>query len=59
MRKETCGFVCPVCDYADPGAPPFGDAWYQEICPGCGTQFGYDDATRTHDDLRNTKVDKV
>jgi hypothetical protein len=39
--------ICPVCGY-----------WMRfpaadfHICPCCGTEFGYDDAGRTHADLR-------
>lgn len=46
------GFVCPVCGYNDPASPSFGDEWQDEICPSCGTQFGYDDANTSHSDLR-------
>jgi hypothetical protein len=48
-------FRCPVCTYEDASLPPYSDsdgAWYQEICPRCGVQFGYDDATRSHAELR-------
>lgn len=40
---------CPVCCLAD-GLT--GDARYQEICPCCGVQFGYDDARMSHEALR-------
>lgn len=46
--------TCPVCGYAqleEPAVDLVGEPTYS-ICPSCGTQFGYDDATRTHDDLR-------
>ncbi|GGD98533.1 hypothetical protein GCM10011515_17970 [Tsuneonella deserti] len=49
------GFVCPVCGYNDPACPPYADKqdeWYQEICPSCGTQFGYGDASLSHEELR-------
>ena len=39
--------ICPVCGY--PLQWPAADF---HICPSCGTEFGYDDAGRTHDDLR-------
>jgi hypothetical protein len=54
------GFLCPVCGYNDTLAPPYADGqddWYQEICPSCGTQFGYDDCTRTHHELRQRWLD--
>lgn len=61
-RAETC----PVCLW--PGL--MEEAWSQdcpshEICPSCGTEFGYDDAvgftdvealTRRHDELRQAWV---
>ena len=51
------GFVCPVCSFGDATSAPYdADAWYQEICPCCGTQFGYDDATRPHAVLRENWI---
>lgn len=39
--------TCPVCGYVMRHLPiDF------HICPCCGTEFGYDDAGRTHADLR-------
>jgi hypothetical protein len=38
---------CPVCGYGLRRAPT--DFL---ICPSCGTEFGYDDAGRTHAELR-------
>jgi hypothetical protein len=46
------GFTCPVCGYDDPKLPQIGAEWRDEICPSCGTQFGYDDASTSHEDLR-------
>lgn len=49
------GFLCPVCGYNDALAPPYKNGqydWYQEICPSCGTQFGYDDCGISHQELR-------
>ena len=46
--------TCPVCGYAqldEPALDLLGEPTYS-ICPSCGTQFGYDDATRSHDELR-------
>lgn len=38
-------FVCPVCGYGGLTERPWdNDAPSDEICPSCGTQFGYDDA---------------
>jgi hypothetical protein len=40
--------LCPVCGY--PLQRPASDC---DICPSCGTQFGYSDSGRTHEQLRN------
>jgi hypothetical protein len=47
-------FACPVCGFAG-----LDEAAYDEqgnasfgICPCCGTEFGYDDATAGHAELR-------
>jgi len=38
-------FLCPVCGYPDLPEEPWCDgSSSDEICPSCGTQFGYDDA---------------
>lgn len=39
--------ICPVCGYLLKWPP--ADF---HICPSCGTEFGYDDAGRTHSELR-------
>ncbi len=37
-------YLCPVCGYPDLYDPPWdNDAPSDEICPSCGTHFGYDD----------------
>lgn len=37
-------FTCPVCGYPALEEPPWTDeSGSDEICPSCGTQFGYDD----------------
>jgi hypothetical protein len=39
-------YLCPVCGYPDLDEPPWtNNSPSDEICPSCGTQFGYDDAT--------------
>jgi hypothetical protein len=39
------GYTCPVCGYGGLPVPPWdNDAPSDEICPSCGTQFGYHDA---------------
>ena len=38
-------YECPVCGYPELGEPPWtGNRASFEICPSCGTEFGYDDA---------------
>lgn len=47
-------FTCPVCGYPGLTEPPYdqhGCASF-DICPSCGIEFGYDDAKRSHDELR-------
>jgi hypothetical protein len=41
-------YACPVCLYPKMEEPPEKHA----ICPCCGTQFGYDDCTKTLIQLR-------
>ena len=48
---------CPVCGAVLDFEPYEGDLPSFEICPCCGTQFGYDDATRRHSDLRQQWID--
>lgn len=53
LNKKTV-FICPVCMYPDLDEAPydsFGCASYN-ICPCCGTEFGYDDSSVTHLALR-------
>jgi hypothetical protein len=51
---------CPVCGYDDLEEPAFDDVGAPsfEICPSCGTEFGYDDATRSHKSLRDEWIAK-
>lgn len=44
--------ICPVCGY--PLQWPPRDF---HICPSCGTEFGYDDAGRSHEELRSQWLD--
>ena len=41
-------YTCPVCGYNQLKYPPKDET----ICPSCYTEFGYDDATRSHYELR-------
>lgn len=41
----TDRYLCPVCGFPDLLEKPWeNDAPSDEICPCCGTHFGYDDA---------------
>jgi len=54
MRNNKQVYVCPVCGYPDldeAAYDEFGCSSYN-ICPCCGTEFGYDDSTVIHADLR-------
>lgn len=42
-------YQCPVCGYPNLQEPPLNS---YEICPSCGTEFGYTDFRRSHDELR-------
>jgi hypothetical protein len=53
-NNDTLTCTCPVCGFPELSEPPYdaqGCASF-EICPSCGTEFGYDDATRSHAELR-------
>ena len=45
-------YICPVCGYDELIAPPSDFM----ICPSCGTEFGYDDALTSHEELRSRWV---
>ena len=57
-RHRVWGALCPVCGYDDLDEAPRDelDCASFEICPCCGTQFGYDDAARDHASLRDEWV---
>ena len=58
MPNSNQTYVCPVCRYPDldePAYDNFGCASYN-ICPCCGTEFGYDDSTAAHSYLRGKWV---
>lgn len=47
-------YKCPVCGFKgldEPSRDKDGNASF-EICPSCGTEFGYDDATKSAAQLR-------
>lgn len=41
-------YKCPVCGYPELSEPSYDDfdCPSHEICPSCGTEFGYDDAAK-------------
>ncbi len=45
-------YPCPVCGYGEMQFPAEDD----NICPCCGTQFGYDDFSVSHEELRKRWV---
>src|SRR6266436_998163 len=44
-------YPCPTCGY--PLSAPIEDS---DICPSCGTQFGYSDSGRTYAELRENWI---
>jgi len=48
--------MCPVCGFPELSEPPYDEHGCASfgICPCCGTEFGYDDATRPHAELRKS-----
>ncbi len=46
---------CPVCGYNGLHEPAYDRHGYAsfEICPCCGIEFGYEDARRSHESLRD------
>jgi len=45
--------ICPVCGYHMKEPPRDFN-----ICPSCGTEFGYDDISMTHEELRRLWLDE-
>jgi predicted amidophosphoribosyltransferase len=48
QAQQKQNYTCPVCHSALPYPPE-----WDEICLCCGTHFGYDDASTSHQELRN------
>jgi hypothetical protein len=48
-------FTCPVCGWDRIEEDPMGRTF--EICPCCGTEYGYQDAGRTHAELRQDWIE--
>lgn len=54
VAGKPLNYTCPVCGWPEmeePAYDEFGSSSF-EICRCCGTQFGYQDARRTHAELR-------
>ena len=51
--------TCPVCGYPKLDEPPYDEHNCPTyiICPSCGTEFGYDDATARHSELRQKWIE--
>lgn len=49
-------YACPVCHHIGLRQDPVVNYSTHEICPGCGTQFGYDDICLTHGQLREAWI---
>ncbi|MGK9234648.1 hypothetical protein KXS07_17825 [Inquilinus limosus] len=52
MNDNQRGSGCPVCGFPDVAAYDEHGCATFEICPCCGIEFGYDDATTSHSELR-------
>ena len=52
MHKQN-KWLCPICGFQElPFQPYSQDQASFEICPSCFNQFGYDDASVAHTELR-------
>ena len=47
-------YQCPVCGFDAMPFPPEDHT----VCSCCGTEFGYHDLRRSHDDLRKAWIDR-
>jgi len=50
--------TCPVCGFGGLTSPAYDNAHCAsfEICPSCGTEFGYHDASKSHAQLRRAWI---
>ena len=53
-------FSCPVCGYGELTTPPYDEfkCAIFEICPSCGTEFGYDDVSTSFVLLQKNWIEK-
>lgn len=60
MIASNVSYLFPVCGYPGLEEPPYDEVGCSSfgMCPSCGTQFGYDDATSAHADLRKLWISK-
>ena len=51
---SAAGFICPVCGYPALEEPAYDVYGYSsfEICSSCGVEFGYEDFSKSHPQLR-------
>ena len=51
-------YTCPVCGFEELDEPAYDSYGYPtfNICPCCGTEFGYDDAKKQHAQLRDNWI---
>lgn len=58
MLNSNQKYVCPVCRYPDINEPAYDGfgCFSYNICPCCETEFGYDDSTVAHSNLREKWV---
>jgi hypothetical protein len=54
-NNEQQTYTCPVCGFDNLSKPPRNEkgGGSFEICPSCGTEFGYHDSTRSDSELRH------
>lgn len=50
-RVQEVTYICPVCGYGMSDPPED-----YNMCPSCGTEFGYHDSGRTHAQLRSNWI---
>ena len=57
LNKNT--YICTVCGYDGLNEPPYDEKGCASfsICPCCGTEFGYDDHSLSHEALRKKWIE--
>jgi len=56
--RNSLKFKCPVCGFAELEQSPYDELGCATfvICPSCGAEFGYSDATTSHEELRKRRI---